>query len=267
MENMLDKIIAGKKKEVERLKKELSQNPSHPIHVILKQRGETGRQPGRLFERALKQGDLSIIAEVKRRSPSSGEIGEIANPAALVELYAEGGAAAISVLTDQESFGGSLEDLKEVKKSCNLPILRKDFTIDAVQIAEALHAGASAILIIVAATGDRTEELLLEAKRMGIEALVEVNNKEELEIAIRSGARIIGVNNRDLKTFQLDPKKALELKELIPQNITTVAASGIKTIEDTKQIREAGYDAILIGQMLVESENPKELIEQIRGAK
>lgn len=263
MENLLDKIIAGKKKEVDLLKKELAKDPSHPIHSILKE----GREAKRFFEKALKQPRLSIIAEIKRCSPSAGKIGEIPDASALAALYAEGGASAISVLTDLPNFGGSIKDLIEVKKTTALPLLRKDFIIDPIQIAEAVFAGACAILLIVGATKEKTKELFLEAERLGLDVLVEVNNEEELDAALVLGARIIGVNNRDLKTFQVDQSRALLLKKLIPENIVTVAASGMKTVDDVKKVREAGYDAALIGQMLVESENAVSIIEKIRGDK
>ena len=225
-----------------------------------------GRPLDRAFEKALKSPGLSVVAEIKRRSPSAGSIGEILDPSKLASLYAEGGAAAISVLTDRPSFGGSIEDLKAVRESCPLPILRKDFTIDPIQIAEAVDAGASAILIIVAAVFEKTKELVLEAHRMGVEAFVEVTNAEELKIALNAGARIIGVNNRDLKTFKVNTKTALQLKERMPTEIVSVAASGMKNTDDTKRVREAGYDAVLIGQTLVEAADPRDLIAKIRSA-
>jgi len=258
MENLLEKIIAYKHNEVDELKVHASES----IQKIMKE----GRPLERVFEKALKSPGLSVIAEIKRRSPSAGSIGEIASPSDLAGLYAEGGAVAISVLTDKPSFGGTIEDLKAVRKTCPLPILRKDFTIDPIQIAEAAEAGASAVLIIVAAVGDKTRELVAEAERMGMEAFVEVTNEEELKIALHAGARLIGVNNRDLKTFKVNTETALKLKELMPTEIVAVAASGMKNTDDTKKVREAGYDAVLIGQTLVEAEDPRALITKIRGA-
>lgn len=259
MENILKKIVTYKREEVRKLKEAAS--PS--VRKIL----EEGRLLERYFEHALRSPELSVIAEVKRQSPSVGMIGDIPNPAELASIYADGGARAISVLTDQPSFGGSIGDLKDVRQISALPILRKDFTVDAIQIAEAADAGATAVLLIVAIVRDETKYLLQEAERMGIEALVEVANEEELKIALQSGARMIGVNNRDLRTFEINTEKALILKEFMPAEIVSVAASGMRSVEDTKKVRMAGYDAVLIGQTLVESSDPKGLITKIRGMK
>ncbi|MCB1075176.1 MAG: indole-3-glycerol phosphate synthase TrpC [Simkania sp.] len=262
MENLLEKILKYKEQEVNALKEEVAANPDHPIHEIL----DKGRPfKKRFFEASLKEPGLAVIAEVKRKSPSEGTIGEIPSAADLAILYAEGGAAAISVLTDGPSFGGSLADLEAVREKSPLPLLRKDFTIDPIQIAEAAVSGANAVLIIVAAVKDKTKALIQEAERMGMEALVEVTNEEELTIAVAADARIIGVNNRDLKTFKVDIQTALKLKSFMPDYVASVAASGIKGPEDAKKMREAGYDAILVGQSIVESNDPRSYIKQLRG--
>lgn len=262
MENLLEKILKYKEQEVNALKEEVAADPDHPIHEIL----DKGRPfKKRFFETSLKEPGLAVIAEVKRKSPSEGIIGEIPSAADLAILYAEGGAAAISVLTDGPSFGGSLADLEAVREKSPLPLLRKDFTIDPIQIAEAAASGANAVLIIVAAVKDKTKALIQEAERMGMEALVEVTNEEELTIAVAADARIIGVNNRDLKTFKVDIQTALKLKSFMPDYVASVAASGIKGPEDAKKMREAGYDAILVGQSIVESNDPRSYIKQLRG--
>lgn len=242
MESILDQIIARKKQEVAMLEKR-----SHAL------------------EKALKQPGLSVIAEIKRRSPSAGNIGDIADPASLAQLYEAGGAAAISVLTDHESFGGCLDDLKNVKKASTLPLLRKDFIIAPLQMVESIAAGASAVLLIVAVTKDQTEALFQTSQQLGLDALVEVHTDAELDIALKMGARLIMINNRNLHTFEVDPERALKLKARIPENIVTIAASGMKTLEETQRYHAAGFDGVLIGQMLVESEDPQQLIQQIRG--
>jgi len=262
MENLLEKILAYKRQEVAALKEKVTADSAHPIHEILKQ-GRPIKE--RSFETALKEPGLCVIAEVKRKSPSEGSIGEIPSAAELASLYAEGGAAAISVLTDGPSFGGSIQDLIAVHEKSPLPILRKDFTIDPIQIAEAAVSGATAVLIIVAAVKEETKNLLAEAERMGMEAVVEVTSEEELTLAIASEARIIAVNNRDLKTFKVDTETAIKLKTFMPDEVATIAASGIKGPEDAKKMREAGYDAVLVGQSLVEAKDPRSFIEQLRG--
>lgn len=265
MPNRLDEIIAHKHHEVEQLKAMLAQNPQHPVNQVMQ--GKGARHPAKSFKNALKQPQLAVISEIKRKSPSEGEFDKIADPVQLAKAYIAGGCNAISVLTDQRFFGGHLDDLiqiAQVIKDHPVPILRKEFIIDEVQIAEAVVVGADAILLIIAATGNKTKELLEVARRYEIDALVEINNQPELDIALNCGADIIGVNNRDLKTFTVNTERAFELISVMPKYITTVAASGILDPTIAQRFRQAGYDAVLIGEALVKSQNPAEFIRKCK---
>jgi indole-3-glycerol phosphate synthase len=255
--NKLDKIIAQKKIEVATLQELIAKNKQHPIAKIL----EMGsNQANTKFKTALTTDKLAIIAEIKRRSPSKGNLAEIADPIKLAEEYAKGGANALSILTDKEFFAGSIEDLSIVAKETTLPILRKDFIIDPLQIAEAVYAGADAILLIVAALGKNTKALLAETKRLGLSALVEVHNEAELNIALESGAEIIGINNRDLTTFIIDTHTALHLGEKTPKNIIKIAESGILHAHLAHTYYQAGFNGVLMGEALVTSADPAAFI-------
>jgi len=181
--------------------------------------------------------------------------------------YVQGGANAVSVLTDKKFFNGSIDDLKKVSEALEkfpCPVLRKDFIIHEIQIAEAIASGADAILCIVAILGDHTKILLDYARKMGIEVLVEVHNADEIKIALDSGAQIIGVNNRNLSTFEVDTNNALELVKKIPDHIIKVAESGITDPNLAQKYYQAGFDAVLIGEGLVRSDNPKDFIRACR---
>lgn len=221
------------------------------------------------FKRQLLQpNQVAIIAEIKRKSPSKGELAAIAKPLELAEKYIQGGANCLSILTDQKYFGGSLADLQQISQSLiNTPvaILRKDFIIDCKQIIESLQAGADAILLIVAAIEQKTAALLQFAKRLNLDVLVEVHDEQELRYALEIGADIIGVNTRNLKTFEVDLNRAFELISFIPKDVIAVAESGIRTSHDAKALYAAGYHALLIGEALVLSEQPDILLQQMRG--
>ena len=265
MTNKLDEIITQKHHEVTQLKAMLAQNPQHPINQMME--GKIPRHKIKNFKNALKKPRLAIISEIKRKSPSEGDFDEITDPVQLAHNYVNGGADAISVLTDQVFFGGHLKDLIQLAQALQddaVPILRKEFIIDSIQIAESVVAGADAILLIVAALGKKTKELLDNARRLGIDALVEINNLQELEIALHSGAEIIGVNNRDLKTFTINIDRAFDLISAMPQQIIKIAASGILVPTLANQYYEVGYDAVLIGEALVKSKNPAEFIKECR---
>lgn len=268
MHNILKEILMTKLAEVARLKLSL---PLAHAHLDLSHiRRADKASSRRSLTESLSLPGLSIIAEVKRKSPSKGALSKIGDPTALVDQYVEGGAAAISVLTDQTYFAGSIEDLKMIAsalKTKSASILRKDFIIDESQIIEAVLAGADAILLIVAALGaEKTKELLAVAKKRGLDVLVEVHNKAELDIALKAGAEIIGVNNRNLKTFVVDINTSIKLAKHIPSHLIKVAESGIHTIEDAEKVKSAGYDAALVGEALVKSTDPKVLITQMRGS-
>jgi indole-3-glycerol phosphate synthase len=206
---------------------------------------------------------LALIAEVKRRSPSAGDIAPSLDPVSHAEAYARAGAIAISVLTDGPYFGGSLDDLRAVARKVRVPILRKDFIVDELQIAEARGAGASAILLIVRALSPaRLAELGAAARHWGLEALVEVHDEAELDAALACGARVIGVNSRNLDTFAVDTTAAWTLFRRIPKEIIAVAESGMATADDVRAAAEAGADGVLIGTALSAAPDPAVLAAQ-----
>lgn len=255
MKNMLETIVAQKRVEVAALSKNLT------YRKALKE----GKAGSNVMKKALKKDHLAIIAEIKKRSPSVGEINSELEPLSLAQNYQKGGAAAISILTDRQFFGGSLDDLESVRKEmAAFPILRKDFIVDPLQIAEASLANASAILLIVAILGSSTGSMLKETQRMGLEAVVEVHDDEELQMAIDAGAEIIGVNSRNLKTFEINAGVTEALISHIPNSIIKIAESGIRDVNDAFRVRQLGYDAVLIGESLVRSANPSGLIKAMR---
>ncbi len=214
--------------------------------------------PRRPFAEALSRaGRLNVIAEHKRRSPSRGAIREDLAPADVARRYAAAGAAALSVLTEPESFGGSLEHLVEARAAVGVPVLRKDFVVDPWQLWEARAAGADAALLIVAALSDSELGSLLEvAREAGLDALVEVHDRGELDRALGAGAAIVGVNNRDLRTLEVRVETSLELAPSIPDGVVAVAESGLRTGDDLRRLRDAGFDAFLIGESLMKAEDP-----------
>ncbi len=260
--DILHQILARKQIEVEQFKQSLVADQKHPIYEILQ--NPSKEHSVETFSKGLSSPGLSIIAEIKRKSPSAGVINDRVDPLKLSKIYEDGGASGISVLTDKEGFGGSLDDLRNVVNHVSIPVLRKDFVIDPIQIAEAVHAKASAILFIVAALKDKLKEYLECADRMGIEALVEVHDEKELMQALTAGAKIIGVNNRNLKTFNVSLETSKQLIRKIPKGVITVSESGIRTISDAKEMKDAGYDAILVGELLMRAEHPETLIENMR---
>jgi indole-3-glycerol phosphate synthase len=216
------------------------------------------------FRAALRRPHLAVIAEVKRRSPSAGSIREDLDPADRAALYAAHGAAAISILTDTPYFGGSVQDLRAAAERCALPLLRKDFIIDEVQILEARAAGASAILLIVRIlTGQRLDQLLRCAEVLGLDALVEVHTEVELATALDAGASVIGVNSRDLDTFVVDVDAAWRLLAEVPIDRIAVAESGLVERQDVARAAEAGADAVLIGTALSAAESPAALLREL----
>jgi indole-3-glycerol phosphate synthase len=214
--------------------------------------------PARSLARALRvPGEIACIAEFKRRSPSAGWIAEGADPAAVARAYAAGGARAMSVLTDAPFFGGGLDDLAAARAACGLPILRKDFVVDRYQIVEARAAGADAVLLIVAALPDpELRGLLAAAGEAGLEALVEAHDETEVARAVDAGAAVIGINNRDLRTFQVDRDLAARLRARVPADRLIVAESGIRDAADVARLRAAGVDAMLVGETLMRAPDP-----------
>ncbi len=214
---------------------------------------------GKPFSEALVRPGLSVIAEHKRRSPSAGEIRPGSDVTEIVQAYDRGGAAALSVLTEQKHFGGSLADLDEARLATGLPILAKNFHLDPYQLYESAAHGADAILIVVASVNKkRLRELYEEAHALDLDALVEVHDDEELEMALDLEADVIGINNRDLATFEIDVETTFELMADIPTGITIVAESGIANRQQIERLDDAGVDAVLIGQALMSSPDVEE---------
>jgi len=214
----------------------------------------------------LMSSEMSVIAEVKRSSPSKGALASIGDPAGLAATYEEAGAQVVSVLTEQRRFGGSLADLDAVRKAIDLPILRKDFMVDEYQFYEARAHGADVVLLIVAALSkNQLEDYFHLSTELGMRSLIEVHTNDELERALDISPEIIGVNSRNLKTLEVDSRAFAELIPQIPSSIARVAESGISTREDVVFAEECGATAILVGEALVRSESPSVAINQLLG--
>jgi indole-3-glycerol phosphate synthase len=215
------------------------------------------RPEQRPFGEALVRPGLSVIAEFKRRSPSAGEIRAGATPAEIARAYEEAGATALSVLTDEPHFGGSLDDLREARAACELPILQKDFIVDAYQLYEAAVAGADAVLLIVAAlTPEELASLYETARGLDLDVVVEVHNEPELETALTVDADVIGINNRDLDDFSVDVQTTFELMPDVPAGKTVVSESGIAERATLDELERVGVDAVLIGEALMRADDP-----------
>jgi indole-3-glycerol phosphate synthase len=221
----------------------------------------------RSFRKALGNRFPAIIAEIKKASPSAGLICKDFDPLRIINEYEKGGAAAISVITEKRHFQGDLTILAELRRSSEMALLRKDFIIDPYQIYEARNAGADAVLLItVLLSKNDLRQFRIEAERLGMDALVETHNEAELEQALESGASIIGVNSRDLRTFEVDTTVAMNLGQKIPSDVFAVAESGIKSPEDIRRLAEAGFKGFLIGERFMRAPSPgAALAELIRG--
>lgn len=220
------------------------------------------------IERARSRGSLAVVAEVKRRSPSVGAIDLDADPARRAAAYADAGAAGISVLTEPDHFGGSLGDLAAARASAGaVPILRKDFIIDRSQLDAACAAGADAVLLIAALHGaDELSELVEHARALALEVLLEVHDELDLERALETSAALIGINNRDLRSFRVDLAVTERLAPLVPAGRLVVAESGVRSASDAARLRRAGADAILVGEALMRAARPEELLRELAGA-
>lgn len=226
--------------------------------------GEETRPSRRDFRTALLDREPAVIAEVKRASPSKGPLATQADPAAIAAAYQDAGAAAISVLTDEKFFGGSLDDLCLARGAVGLPVLRKDFTIDEYHVAEAAAHSADAVLLIAAILPEKRLRQLREyAWHFRMAALVEVHDERELEAALASGAGVIGVNNRNLRNFKDDLETSLRLAEKIPASVIKVSESGIRSAQDVQKLRQAGYDAFLVGEHLMRSRDPAQALRDL----
>jgi indole-3-glycerol phosphate synthase len=217
--------------------------------------------PPRDFAAALRQPGVSLISEIKRRSPSAGDLNLSLDPAAMATQYVEGGASCLSVLTDTQFFGGSIADLRAARQSVAVPVLRKDFTVDERDVVDARIMGADAVLLIVAAlTDDELTRFATQARRLSLAALFEVHDGQEVRRAEAAGAEIIGINQRDLHTFELHHGLAVELKETLPGGVISVAESGIRRPDDIAQLARAGFHAALVGSSLVTAESVRQSV-------
>ena len=227
--------------------------------------GEAHTRPeGRPFAEALARPGTSVIAEHKRRSPSAGAIREGGSCADLVLAYERGGAAAVSVLTEEQHFGGSLADLDDARAATGLPLLRKDFTVDPYQLYEAKAAGADAVLLVVGAMDDRDLGVLHGlAGDLDLDALVEVSSAQELEAALELDADVIGINNRDLTDFTVDTQRTFDLLADVPAGKIVVSESGITTREQIEELEQAGVDAVLVGEVLMRAPDPEAAVREL----
>ena len=226
-----------------------------------------GMPPTRGFQSALERtAGLAVVAEIKRRSPSRGDLNADLDPALLAMTYEDGGASCLSVLTDHDFFGGSAGDLMAARSVTKLPVLRKDFTVSEHDVCDARLMDADAVLLIAAALAPdelrRYHELAVE---VGLDALVEIHDEAELERAVAVGATMIGVNQRDLVTFAVDHERALRMASLIPSSAVKVAESGVRHAADASALHGAGYDAVLVGETLVTSPDPYRTIQELKG--
>lgn len=257
---MMEQLIAGAREGVEARRREQS---VEDLEAQLSRRGED-----RPFNEALVRPGLSLIAEFKRRSPSAGQLApEGIDVATQVAAYERGGAAAVSVLTDEPHFGGSLADLRAARAACGMPIIRKDFVVDRYQLYEAAVNGADAVLLIVAALGDsELRSLYEEARSLDLDCLVEVHDDEELERALAAGAEVIGINNRNLDDMSVDIATTFELMPDVPAGKTVVAESGISGRAELEELERVGVDAVLIGTSLMTAADPEAKTRELTGA-
>lgn len=260
---ILDEIAAATRIRVEKRKKEV------PYETVREQALEAARREGEFlfpFEQAIGKEDISFICEVKKASPSKGVIAEDFPYLDIARDYEKAGADCISVLTEPDYFKGEDKFLREINDVVSIPTIRKDFIIDSYQIYEAKLLGASCVLLIAALLDTETiKEYKGICDTLGLSALVEAHDAEEIAHAIAAGARMIGVNNRDLKTFTVDVHNSIKLRSQVPKDILFVAESGIRTAEDIQALREAGVNGVLVGETLMRSENKAEMLRALRG--
>lgn len=259
MANILDRIVASKRREVELARARLSEEELQALMAAL--------PPTRDFPSALRHpGRVSIIAEVKKASPSAGVIREDFDPVAIARAYADAGANAISVLTDEPFFQGRLSDLTAVKQAVPCPVLRKDFLLEPYQLLEARWAGADAVLLIAEILpGQQLQRMHQQAHALGLHTLVELHDAQQLPRVLDCGASVIGINNRDLRTFHTRLEHTLELARLIPADRIIVSESGIQTAADLHRLAQAGVQAVLVGESLMKAPDPGAALTALRG--
>jgi len=252
----LEELVEGARLRLEERKR---RRPLGEVELEAAERGEC-----RPFTESLARPGTSVIAEYKRRSPSAGVIREGASVAEVVRAYERGGAAALSILTEEDHFGGTLEDLREAATNSDLPVLRKDFTIDPYQVFEAKAAGGDAVLLVVGAL-EPAELAMLHglARDLDVDALVEVHDEGELDAALAVGAEVIGINNRDLEDFSVDLSRTFELLTDVPAGKTVVSESGIATREQVEELEQVGVDAVLVGETLMRAPDPEAAVREL----
>jgi len=254
--DILERMVSARRRALAELKRTTSV-------ATLEERAAVAPPP-RDFAAALGRDGLNVIAELKKASPSRGVLRAAYNPAALAPALEQAGAVALSVLTEPDFFQGSLEDLTLARKVSGLPVLRKDFLFDSYQLYEARAAGADAFLLIAAIlTGGELRSLITLGQQLGMAALVEVHTAEELERALAAGANVIGVNNRNLKTFEVSLETSLRLIEALPEDCVAVSESGLSRREDLEKLRRAGFDAFLIGEALMQAAEPASVLRAL----
>lgn len=256
---ILTKLADSTRNRVEREKKQIQ------LEMVKKQ-ALAMKKGDFSFEKVIAEGDISFICEVKRASPSKGMLVEEFPYVQIAKDYEEAGASCISVLTEPDYFKGDKQYLKEISENVTVPLIRKDFIIDEYMIYDAKIHGASCVLLICSLLDKETMEKYIEiCDNLGMSALVEAHDEEEIQKAVEAGARMIGVNNRDLKTFTVDIGNSERLRKLVPDNILFIAESGIKTNADINRLRKAKVNGVLIGETFMKAENKKEMLQKLRG--
>ena len=259
MATVLDEILAGVREDVAAREAE---TPMDRLKAIAQR-----TPPARDCVAALRRPGVSVIAEVKRRSPSKGQLAVIEDPAALATAYADGGAAVISVLTEERRFGGTLADLVAVRRAVDVPVLRKDFVVTPYQIWEARAYGADLVLLIAAALEQTALVSYVErVESLGMTPLVEVHDEAELERAVDAGAHVVGVNARNLKTLDVDREVFARLAPMLPSNVVKVAESGVRGVADLRAYASSGADAVLVGENLVTGRDPRQAVAELVAA-
>ncbi len=259
---LLQQIADSRRAQVEEMKR---RHPAHELRRLL-----PGARPAGRLERALRRppkSPLRLVCEVKRASPSRGTLNSSADPAEFARLYQDGGAAALSLVTEPSFFGGRLDWVDQLRQQNTLPILVKDFVVDSYQLVDAAVRGADGVLLLAGLLSDvQLSRLLGEARLLGLDGLVEAHDEDELRVALRSGATLLGINNRDLRTLEVDAETAFRLLPLVPPLVTAVAESGVSTADQIARLRGSRADAVLLGEVLMTSSDPRATLSELRAA-
>lgn len=259
MTDILQEIVAAKRRHIERSRSERSEHD-------VRNAAAAASAPRDFAARLRQPGTIQLVAEVKKASPSAGVIRSDFDPVAIGRTYEAHGAACISVLTDTPYFQGSLDDLRQVRAAVAVPVLRKDFILEPYQLYEARAAGADAVLLIAECLDDsRLPSLVAETHQLGMTPLVEIYERDNLARVLDAGARVVGVNNRNLKTFEVDLDHTLRIRREVPRDCILVGESGIRTTQDVRRLEEAGVDAVLVGETLMRSEDIGAAVDDLLG--